>query len=111
MAVDETKFSHITVSDDEDDDIVIQAGSRVSEPLPDEVEVVSVSAQDAVSSQVEDQKVVNERPSKESSRTKEYRETTAEDLEVGPMSLTQKIVIAVAVLAIIAFAVYYLVLR
>ena len=38
-------------------------------------------------------------------------ETTLEDLKGEPMPLTQKIVIAVAALLIVSFAVYYFFLR
>lgn len=44
-------------------------------------------------------------------KKKAYRETTAEDLDVGPMPVAQKVVIAVAVLLIVGFLVYYNFLR
>ena len=37
-----------------------------------------------------------------------YRETTLEDLDVGPMSLTQKVVIAAVVVCLIGAVAYYM---
>lgn len=45
------------------------------------------------------------------SAKKAYRETTADDLDVGPMPVAQKVVIVVAVLLIAGFLVYYNFLR
>ena len=36
-----------------------------------------------------------------------YRETTMEDLEATPMSLTQKVIIALALLLVVVAVVYY----
>lgn len=97
MALDETKFSHITVTPDDEDDVVIHAGAPAA-PSGDG------SAAGAAP----------ERPSQEdakergTSRDEAFRETTIEDLEPSPMPAMQKAVIAVAVV-LFAIAVAYLV--
>ncbi|MBU5406449.1 SURF2 Surfeit locus protein 2 [Paraeggerthella hongkongensis] len=116
MASGDTKFSHITVNADDDDDFVIQAGLRPSAPAPEPAQtdgaVPSEPSFDAPSS-TEDEREASAaddaRPSSAGSKSskKGYRETTAEDLEVEPMSAMQKIIIAVALLAIVGFIAYY----
>lgn len=128
MATDEKKFSHITVTSD--DDVVIQAGIRSSKPaentasadLEERIEEVADAADSdvafvresseedtdhvSVSSNAQDSENVPSERAKEP-----YRETTAEDLDLGPMPLMQKVIIAVAVLGIVGFVAYYCFLR
>ncbi len=113
MASGDTKFSHITVNADDDDDFVIQAGLRPSAPAPEPAQtdgaVPSEPSFDAPSS-TEDEREASAADDVRSSSAdskKGYRETTAEDLEVEPMSAMQKIIIAVALLAIVGFIAYY----
>lgn len=116
MALDDTRFSHITVTDDEDDDVVIHAGARpvaaggaarneAPAPAPEDPRDADPAAARA------GEQAAPADPPSSSKAGKEYRETTAEDLEAGPMSLMQKVIIVVAVLLVIAFAVYYMFLR
>ena len=97
VALDETRFSHITVTPDDEDDVVIHAGAPAA-PSGDE------AAGEAAA----------ERPSQEDAkergtyRDEAFRETTIEDLEPSPMPAMQKAVIAVAVV-LFAIAVAYLV--
>ncbi len=101
MTADDTKFSHITVEDD-DDEFVIQAGARSASPHAQagDVQVAEQPAAPVAAPQPA------AKPEKQ--RDKEYRATTAEDLESVPMSVTQKVVIAAAALLIVGFAVYFM---
>mgnify|MGYP000347359883 CR=1 FL=1 len=93
------EFSHITVTADDDDDVVIQAGV-VEEPAAEE-------ADDAVAEAVEEAAVEKEGAG-ETADAASYHETTLDDLEATKMSTTQKVIIVVAVLGIVAFAAWYL---
>ena len=93
------EFSHITVTADDDDDVVIQAGV-VEEPAAEE-------ADDAVAEAVEEGAVEKEGAG-ETADAASYHETTLDDLEATKMSTTQKVIIVVAVLGIVAFAAWYL---
>ena len=101
------EFSHITVTADDDDDVVIQAGV-VEEPAAEEPveeapleepvdEPAAEEADDAVAEAVG-----------ETADAASYHETTLDDLEATKMSTTQKVIIVVAVLGIVAFAAWYL---
>ena len=101
MTLDETRFSHITVTPDDEDDVVIHAGAPAA-PSGDEAAAEAAAG------------AAPERPSQEdakergTSRDEAFRETTIEDLEPSPMPAMQKAVIAVAVV-LFAIAVAYLV--
>ena len=98
---DKTGFKHITVGAS-DDDVVIVAGAPAISPAagtaahwdeaPAEPEPASASAAPARA----------EAPAKDS-----YQPTTLEDIEEAKMPLTQNIVIAAAAVAVVAFAVRY----
>lgn len=114
----EREFSHITVSADEDDDIVIQAG--IVEAPADEPE--AVSSADAAPEAVKTEEVVEastaeavpvaeEAPAAPPRADDGYRETTLEDIESSKMNSVQKAVIVVALLGIVAFVVWFLVAR
>lgn len=136
----EGKFAHISVSSDDEDDFVIQAGAPAAafEVRGDgeddagsdrtsaaSAEVPAASAESGRGSgAVRDSASVcaggefaeTRSPSQGSagsagSSDRAYRETTLEDLESAPMSTMQKGVIIAAVLAIVAFVVWYVVLR
>lgn len=102
------EFSHITVTADDDDDVVIQAGV-VEEPAAEEPvdEPAAEEADDAVAEAVEEAAVEKEGAGETADATS-YHETTLDDLEATKMSTTQKVVIVVAVLGIVAFAAWYL---
>lgn len=103
MSLDETKFSHITVTSDDEDDVVIHAGAPVK-PAP-QVPVESTPAPAAEESPAPQQEPAQP-TKKKSRRSDDYRPTTAEDLASAPMSTTQKVVIAVAVVLFIAVVVW-----
>lgn len=103
------EFSHITVTADDDDDVVIQAGV-VEEPAAEEpVEEAPLEepVDDAVAEAVEEAAVEKEGAG-ETADAASYHETTLDDLEATKMSTTQKVIIVVAVLGIVAFAAWYL---
>lgn len=117
------EFSHITVTADEDD-VVIQAGA-VEEAVVEEAPAAEVddareedpeSAPEDVSSasgrNAEVPASSETTPTTSTAREKadaaSFRETTLDDLESTRMSTTQKAIIVVAVLGVIAFAAWYL---
>lgn len=117
------EFSHITVTADEDD-VVIQAGA-VEEAVVEEAPAAEVddareedpeSAPEDVSSasgrNAEVPASSEATPTAPTAREKadaaSFRETTLDDLESTRMSTTQKAIIVVAVLGVIAFAAWYL---
>lgn len=117
------EFSHITVTADEDD-VVIQAGA-VEETVVEEAPAAEVddareedleSAPEDVSSasgcNAEVPASSETTPTAPTAREKadaaSFRETTLDDLESTRMSTTQKAIIVVAVLGVIAFAAWYL---
>lgn len=115
MSLDETKFSRIAVTNDDEDDVVIHAGARpepAQQPassggspqdgaLPDEPDAQRPDESEAAS--------ISAAPAGGKKPDKGYRETTAEDLEPVPMSLTQKVVIVLAALLIVGAVAYYFV--
>lgn len=117
-----TGFTHITVTPDEDDDIVIQAGIVAEEPVGDEAPADGMAAAPAEGGPVSEEVVPEPlretakepapapvpRPSKSDDG---YRETSFEDLQGMGMTTTQKVVIIAAVLGIVAFVAWYLFAR
>ena len=113
---DATGFTHITVSTDDDDDVVIQAGiaddpaeaPAVPEPAGPaegaEAEVPAAVAEVAVAESAAAEAAEAPAPAPAPRLDDGYRETTLEDIQSAPMSSTQKVVIVVALLGIIAFA-------
>ena len=91
------EFSHITVTADDDDDVVIQAGV-VEEP----------AAEEPVDEPAAEEAAVEKEGAGETADAASYHETTLDDLEATKMSTTQKVIIVVAVLGIVAFAAWYL---
>lgn len=134
MAQQTNGFSHITVHTD-DDEVVIQAGIRPAEQEGCEAdkgsaeeavvkpaaagtpirtpEPAETAAGPAATPASDPQPRTDRNAQKAASKPKKkaYRETTAEDLDVGPMPVAQKVVIVVAVLLIVGFLVYYNFLR
>ncbi|HJI11986.1 MAG TPA: SURF2 Surfeit locus protein 2 [Adlercreutzia equolifaciens] len=123
------EFSHITVTADEDD-VVIQAGAveeavveeapaaevddaREEDPESAPEDVSSASGRNAeVPASSEAASASETTPTTPTAREKadaaSFRETTLDDLESPRMSTTQKAIIVVAVLGVIAFAAWYL---
>ena len=104
MAAGDPKFSHITVTPDDEDDVVIQAGARPARtaaptPVPAPAPTAP-SADEAVEER--------EEPSAEDEG---YQGTTLDDLEAAPMPIAQKIVLALGAVAVIAVVAWYLFLR
>lgn len=134
MAQQTNGFSHITVHTD-DDEVVIQAGIRPAEQEGCEAngrnaeeavatpaatgaptrtpEPAGTAGEPAAAPASDPQPRTDRNAQKAASKPKKkaYRETTAEDLDVGPMPVAQKVVIVVAVLLIAGFLVYYNFLR
>lgn len=132
MTGDAQKFSHISVASDDEDDVVIEAGAPRSRsygegepaarPAGDKAEA-SAAANKATaadggegpsespsraSTPAPERAVKADKPATASaSARKGYEETTLEDLESTKMSGMQKGIIAVALIGIAAFIVYY----
>lgn len=114
---DKLGFSHITVTADEDEDIVIQAGvvdepsakePSVSAPAPEAAPAAdggTEAAEVAPTADIAPEPPARPRPAAPDDG---YRETTLEDIESAKMSGTQKAVILVAMLGIAAFVLWYL---
>lgn len=124
MTGDAQKFSHISVASDDEDDVVIEAGAPrfrsygegepAAQPAGDEA--TSAANKTAAADGGEGP---SESPSRASTPAPEraakadkparkgYEETTLEDLEGTKMSGMQKGIIAVALIGIAAFIVYY----
>lgn len=123
------EFSHITVTADEDD-VVIQAGA-VEEAVVEEAPAAEVddareedlesAGADASSASAHNAEVPASSEAASASATTptaptarekadaaSFRETTLDDLESTRMSTTQKAIIVVAVLGVIAFVAWYL---
>lgn len=110
-------FSHITVNADDDDDVVIQAGivedgvEAACEPEPDP------EPEPAAEPAIEPEPEPDPEPAPQAAPAVPkparpaaddgYRATTLADIEGSSMSRTQKAVIVVAVLAIVAFVLWY----
>ena len=132
MTGDAQKFSHISVASDDEDDVVIEAGAPrfrsygedepAAQPAGDEA-VASAAATEAAeadggegssepplraSTPAPERAAKADKPATASASTRKgYEETTLEDLEGTKMSGMQKGIIAVALIGIAAFIVYY----
>ena len=132
MTGDAQKFSHISVASDDEDDVVIEAGAprsrsygegeSASQPARDEA-AASAAATEATaadggegsseppsraSTPAPERAAKADKPAKASAPARKgYEETTLEDLEGTKMSDMQKGIIAVALIGIVAFIVYY----
>ena len=104
-------FEHISVTTD-DDDVVIHAGigsaREEAAPAVDDSDAPSPSLRASATNDAEgaSAKAVATAASRKKDDTG-YRETTLEDLAPEPMSKTQKIVIACAIVVLVAAIVYY----
>jgi len=110
----EPKFSHITVTPDDEDDVVIQAGARPTRPAdpapasPCEEEPAPEPEPAAANGSSTDE---DARPKREKAVNEGYRETTMDDLKAAPMPLAQKVVLALAAVGVVAIVAWYLFLR
>lgn len=131
MTGDAQKFSHISVASDDEDDVVIEAGTprfrsygegeSASQPAGDEATSAAnkTAAADGgegpsespsrASTPAPERAAKADKPARKASAParKGYEETTLEDLEGTKMSGMQKGIIAVALIGIVAFIVYY----
>ena len=131
MTGDAQKFSHISVASDDEDDVVIEAGAPRSrsygegepaaQPAGDEATSAANKTAAAgggegpsespsrASTPAPERAVKADKPARKTSAParKGYEETTLEDLEGTKMSGMQKGIIAVALIGIAAFIVYY----
>lgn len=132
MTGDAQKFSHISVASDDEDDVVIEAGAPRSrsygegepaaQPSGDEAaaraaatEATAVDGGEGSSESpsraftpAPERAAKADKPAKASAPARKgYEETTLEDLEGTKMSGMQKGIIAVALIGIAAFIVYY----
>ena len=132
--VQEQSYKHITVTADDDDEIVIHTGASRKRSREEETELVYEDEESAdqhlVSEEAEDsdeeleewsgdaledeaERGASEQETADvpstAARTPQYRETTQEDLDsVGPRTTTQKAVIGCVVVFLIAFVIYYI---
>lgn len=131
MTGDAQKFSHISVASDDEDDVVIEAGTPrfrsygegepAAQPAGDEATSAAnkTAAADGGEGSSEppsracapapERAAKADKPARKASAParKGYEETTLEDLEGTKMSGMQKGIIAVALIGIVAFIVYY----
>ena len=132
MTGDAQKFSHISVASDDEDDVVIEAGAPrfrsygedepAAQPAGDEAPARAAATEAAeadggegsseppsrASTPASERAAKADKPATASaSARKGYEETTLEDLESTKMSGMQKGIIAVALIGIAAFIVYY----
>ncbi len=108
-------FTHIVVN--EEDDVVIQAGTQpapssekdapASDSRSEGSEAVAQSPARPDASDAGDGKAVSKRTERaKAAKDKEYRETTLDDLSGSPMSVTQKVIIGLCLVGVIAAVVY-----
>ena len=132
MTGDAQKFSHISVASDDEDDVVIEAGAprsrsygegeSTSQPARDEAPARAAATEataadggegsseppSRASTPAPERAAKADKPAKASAPARKgYEETTLEDLESTKMSGMQKGIIAVALIGIAAFIVYY----
>lgn len=132
MTGDAQKFSHISVASDDEDDVVIEAGAprfrsygegeSAAQPAGDEAAASAANktsvvdggegfADRASAGAAPAERVSTPAPERAAKADKParkgYEETTLADLEDTKMSGMQKGIIAVALIGIVAFIVYY----
>ena len=132
MTGDAQKFLHISVASDDEDDVVIEAGTPrfrsygegepAAQPAGDEATGSAAATEAAeadggegpsespsrASTPAPERAAKADKPAKASAPARKgYEETTLEDLEGTKMSGMQKGIIAVALIGIAAFIVYY----
>lgn len=117
MAAGEPKFSHITVTPDDEDDVVIQAGARPSRPVAEAPAQAPApaptdpSAGEAAAGRAVEEAVAPEPAEEGPAEDAGFQETTLDDLEPAPMPVAQKVVLALGAVGVIAVVAWYLFLR
>lgn len=116
MAAGDPKFSHITVTPDDEDDVVIQAGARPARPAaPTPTAAPAPTAAGADDAVVEPDDAATEEPEAVEGEAPDEdgdcQGTTLDDLEAAPMPIAQKIVLALGAVAVIVVVAWYLFLR
>lgn len=121
MAVDDSRFSHITVTADDEDDVVIEAGARTSRPVvpvpspaqgPVECEAALEAHEERVGEfEAATEPVAEEGVPSHKKKDEGFRETTMDDLKSEPMPFAQKIVIAFAAIGVLAIVAWCLFMR
>lgn len=108
------KFTHITVSADDDDDFVIQAGAvspaPAPEPAPEPIVEPAPAPAPAPESEPQAPAAPAPAPAKPVRKADAYQETTLDDLKGEKMSTTQKVVLIAAALGLLAFIAWYFVM-
>jgi cobalamin biosynthesis Mg chelatase CobN len=115
---EDSKFKKISVNAAPEEDVVIYAGNsenNVDLSAQADVSVESENATTDVSDEqfcetqnVDDAVLVEHQSSANKSKHNDYHETTLEDIEASKMSSMQKAVIIVAVIAVVAFLIWFL---
>ena len=133
MASEKRPFSHITVNVEEEDDLVIQAGAvdapsadaaragdreeACPEHADDDRDADLDSNEDAPASEPAPSSAHSDAgdeegaPARPASAGRAHEGTSLQDLESSKMGGLQKAIVAVAVLAVVGFAVYYIFFR
>lgn len=101
---DQTQFRHITVNA-ADDDVVIYAGAHASAQTAAEAAVDPAEAEDGAEP-IRD--MSEARADLQPEKADDYHETTLADIQASKMPTMQKVILAIAVVAIAAFAVWYM---
>lgn len=113
IVADDKTFSHITVSTDDEDDFVIQAGAPAAPPRTAAEEPCREQTRAhedlAESSASDGDSPTAKKPSRAGDG--DYQETTLEDLKGSSMPAAQKAVLVAALLLVAVFVAYYLFLR
>ena len=97
-------FSHITINSAEPDEVIVAGIVDQGVDKPDLIEPA-------------ERESLEQRPSKpvqldaSPKKNVDFQETTLEDLQAQPLSITHKAVIAFAIILIIGFAVYWFAIR
>lgn len=116
MTPGDTKFSHITVHADDDDEFVIQAGASSAQddaPVSVDPSIENAAPQAAPTEhkQADPSDAEQVSDAEHANSSNKYQPTTVEDLKAEPMSVTQKVVIVAAIVFIAGFIVYNVFMR
>lgn len=108
---DRTRFKHIKV-DAASDDVVIYAGAHpAAQPSVGEASLTTGEAASAADGSSASSASAENRNAQASNPSDDYRETTIQDIRASRMPAMQKAIIAIAVLAIAAFVIWYVSFR
>lgn len=102
---DQTQFRHITVNA-ADDDVVMYAGAHTSDQGARGTEEDTSASVICVES-VPVENMSDMRRNLQPEKADDYHETTLADIQASKMPAMQKVIIAIAVVAVAAFIVWY----